>query len=150
MTKHCRFGFPVALRACNAAEARGQQPAEGELQEGDILPEEADSHQGEQTAVTGCLSGGSEMADSFMDGYVIGMAAHSSSIEGQHHVEGVGSYVIHNYRRDQRDAPFSFRFVWKFFMVNYGDSGGWYPQHGTAVEKFSSTLCSLIVVVSFG
>lgn len=41
------FGLPVALEAHTTAEARGQQEAEGELQEGDVLPEEADSHQGE-------------------------------------------------------------------------------------------------------
>lgn len=45
------FGLPVALWAYNAAETWEQQPAEGELQEGDVLPEEANSHQGEQTAV---------------------------------------------------------------------------------------------------
>lgn len=45
------FGSPVALWAYNAAETRGQQPAEGKLQEGNVLPEEANSHQGEQTAV---------------------------------------------------------------------------------------------------
>lgn len=45
------LGLPVALWAYNAVEARGQQPAEGKLQEGDVLPEEADSHQGQQTAV---------------------------------------------------------------------------------------------------
>lgn len=34
-------------------------------------------------------------------------------------------------------------------VVYYGDSGVWYPQHGTAVEKFLFTLSSLIVVVSY-
>lgn len=33
-------------------------------------------------------------------------------------------------------------------MVYYGDSGGWYPQNGTAAEKFLPTLSSLVVVVS--
>lgn len=41
------FGLPVALEAHTTAEARGQQAAEGELQEGDVLPEEANSRQGE-------------------------------------------------------------------------------------------------------
>lgn len=45
------FGLSVSLWAYNTAEAWGQQPAEGKLQEGDVLPEEANSLQGEQTAV---------------------------------------------------------------------------------------------------
>lgn len=45
------FGLPVAPWAYKTAETWGQQPAEGELQEGDVLPEEANSHQGEQAAV---------------------------------------------------------------------------------------------------
>ena len=45
------FGSPVALWADNTAQAGGQQPADRELQEGEVLPEEADGHQREQTAV---------------------------------------------------------------------------------------------------
>lgn len=33
-------------------------------------------------------------------------------------------------------------------VVDYGDSGGWNPQHGAAVQKLLFTLSSLIVVVS--
>lgn len=45
------FGLHVTLAAYSAAETGGQQPAEGKIQEEDILPEEVNSHQGEQTTV---------------------------------------------------------------------------------------------------
>lgn len=45
------FSLPEAFWANNAAETWGQQPAEGKLQKGDVFPEEANSHQGEQAAV---------------------------------------------------------------------------------------------------
>lgn len=45
------FGLLVGLWAYNTADTWGQKPAEGNIQEGDVLPEKANGHQGEQSAV---------------------------------------------------------------------------------------------------
>lgn len=34
-------------------------------------------------------------------------------------------------------------------MIDYGDSGGWYSQNGTAIYKFLFTQSSLIVVITY-
>lgn len=47
-----------------------------------------------------------------------------------------------------QNASFSFVMAGYLLVVNYGDSGLWDPQDGTAVKKFLLTLSSLIVVVS--
>lgn len=47
------FGLFVALCGNNTAEMWGQEPAERKLQERDVFPEKADSHQRQQHATWG-------------------------------------------------------------------------------------------------
>lgn len=45
------LGLGVATGACDAAQGGGPEPADWQLQERQVLPEEAHSYQAEQTAV---------------------------------------------------------------------------------------------------
>ena len=79
----------------------------------------------------------------------LGFKSHSDSAQAQHkHKSEYWTVQILTRQHKLYFVGCMFGADGCLLMVYYGDSGFWYPQHATAVEKFLFTLSSLIVVVS--